>query len=114
MKRGSRAVYRLEPCGRREQHDVESLKQRSGGDLRMPNPSFFLRQICALERLQEHIMQAKFERAKAALRTSSAGLSIAILASTSLIAALALCAPDRALAACGASSCPAGVHAAGG
>jgi hypothetical protein len=58
-------------------------------------------------------MQAKLERGKAAFRTRSPGLSVAILAGAPLIAALALFVPDRALAACGASH-PAGVHAAGG
>ncbi len=51
-------------------------------------------------------MQAKRERGKAAFRMHGVGLSVAILAS----ATLSLSAPDRALAACGASSHPA--HAA--
>jgi hypothetical protein len=55
-------------------------------------------------------MQAKLERGKAAFRMHGVGLSVAILAS----ATLSLSAPDRALAACGGSSHPAGVHAAGG
>jgi hypothetical protein len=58
-------------------------------------------------------MQANLERGKAAFRTRSVGLSVAILAGAPLIAALALFAPDRALAACGGASHPAGVHAAG-
>jgi hypothetical protein len=58
-------------------------------------------------------MQAKLERGKAAFHTHSAGLSIAIFAGVPLIAALTLGAPDRALAACGTASHPAGVHAAG-
>ena len=67
---------------------------------------------CASERLQEDSMQAKLKRGKAAFHTRSAGSSVAILAGASLIAALALCAPDQALAACGGASHPAGVHAA--
>ena len=55
-------------------------------------------------------MQGKLERGKAAFHTQSAGSSFAILAGASLIAALTLWAPDRALAACGASSHPSGVH----
>jgi hypothetical protein len=55
-------------------------------------------------------MQADLKRGKAAFRMRSVGLSVAILAS----ATLSLSAPDRALAACGGSSRPAGVHAAGG
>jgi hypothetical protein len=55
-------------------------------------------------------MQADLKRGKAALRMRAVGLSVAILAS----AMLSLSAPDRALAACGGSSHPAGVHAAGG
>ena len=51
-------------------------------------------------------MQAKLERGKAAFRMHGVGLSVAILAS----ATLSLSAPDRALAACGASSHSAGVH----
>ena len=54
-------------------------------------------------------MQGKLERGKAAFHTRSIG-SLAILAGASLIAALTLGAPDRALAACGASSHPSGVH----
>ena len=54
-------------------------------------------------------MQGKLERGKAAFHTRSIG-SLAILASASLIAALTLGAPDRALAACVASSHPSGVH----
>jgi hypothetical protein len=53
-------------------------------------------------------MQADLKRGKAAFRMRAIGLSVAILAS----ATLSLAAPDRALAACGASSGPAGVHAA--
>ena len=48
-------------------------------------------------------MQAKLERGKAAFRMHGVGLSVAILAS----ATLSLSAPERALAACGASSHPA-------
>jgi len=59
-------------------------------------------------------MQAKLKRGEAAFQTRSVGLSIAIFAGVPLIAALTLGAPDRALAACGASSHPAGIHAAGG
>jgi hypothetical protein len=55
-------------------------------------------------------MQGKLERGKAAFHTQSAGSPVAILAGASLIAALTLGAPDRALAACGASSHPSGVH----
>ena len=51
-------------------------------------------------------MQAKLERGKAAFRMHGVGLSVAILVS----ATLSLSAPNRALAACGASSHPA--HAA--
>lgn len=56
-------------------------------------------------------MQAKFDRGKAALGLRSAGRFVAILAGVPLLATLALSAPDRALAACGASR-PAGTHAA--
>jgi hypothetical protein len=55
-------------------------------------------------------MQANLKRGEAAFHSRSVGLSIAIFAG---VAALALGAPDRALAACGGSSHPAGVHAAG-
>jgi hypothetical protein len=55
-------------------------------------------------------MQADLKRGKAAFRMRGVGLSVAILAS----ATLSLSASDRALAACGASSHPAGVHAAAG
>jgi hypothetical protein len=59
-------------------------------------------------------MQAKLGRGKAAFCTRSVGLSVATLASVPLIAILALCAPDQALAArCGASA-PMGVHPSGG
>ena len=59
-------------------------------------------------------MQAKLKRGEAALPTRSVGLSIAIFVGLPLVAALTLGASDRALAACGGSSHPAGVHAAGG
>ena len=59
-------------------------------------------------------MQAKLKRGEAAFPTRRVGLSIAIFAGVPLIAALTLGAPERALAACGGSSHPAGVHAAGG
>jgi hypothetical protein len=59
-------------------------------------------------------MQAKLKRGEAAFHSRSVGLSIAIFAGVPLIAALTLSAPDRALAACGGSSHPAGIHAAGG
>ena len=59
-------------------------------------------------------MQAKLKRGEAAFHSRSVGLSIAIFAGVPLIAALTLGAPERALAACGGSSHPAGVHAAGG
>jgi hypothetical protein len=52
-------------------------------------------------------MQAKLERGKAAFHVRSL-----LLAGAPLVAALALCAPDQALAACGTVSRPAGVHAA--
>jgi len=55
-------------------------------------------------------MQADLKRGNAAFRMRRVGLSVAVLAG----AALSLSAPDRALAACGGSSHPAGVHAAGG
>jgi hypothetical protein len=51
-------------------------------------------------------MQTNLRRGNAAFRTRNIGLSVAILAS----ATLSLSAPDRALAACGGSSHPAGVH----
>jgi hypothetical protein len=54
-------------------------------------------------------MQADLTRGNAAFRMRCVGLSVAVLAG----AALSLSAPDRALAACGASH-PAGVHAAAG
>ena len=54
-------------------------------------------------------MQGKLERGKAAFHTRSIG-SLAILAGASLIAALTLGAPDRALASFVASSHPSGVH----
>jgi hypothetical protein len=47
---------------------------------------------------------------KAAFRMRGIGLSIAVLAGATLL----LFAPDKALATCGGSSRPAGVHAAGG
>jgi hypothetical protein len=53
-------------------------------------------------------MQADIKRGNAAFRIRGVGLSVAILAS----ATLSLSAPERALAACGGSSHPAGVHAA--
>jgi hypothetical protein len=55
-------------------------------------------------------MQAKLKRGEAAFHSRSIGLSIAIFAGVPLIAAFTLGAPDRALAACGGSSHPAGVH----
>lgn len=58
-------------------------------------------------------MQSNLERGMAASRVRSVGRFVAILAGVPLIAVLALCAPDRALAACGATH-PAGVHAGGG
>ncbi|MGH6798362.1 MAG: hypothetical protein ACREDI_08270, partial [Roseiarcus sp.] len=58
-------------------------------------------------------MQSNLECGKAASGVRSVGRFVAILAGVPLVAALALCAPDRALAACGASH-PAGVHATGG
>jgi hypothetical protein len=54
-------------------------------------------------------MQTKLERGKAALRARGLGLSVAVLASVTL----SLSFPHRALAACGGSSRPASVHAAG-
>jgi hypothetical protein len=56
-------------------------------------------------------MQANLHRGKAALGLRGAGRFVAILAGVPLLATLALSAPDRALAACGASR-PAGTHAA--
>jgi hypothetical protein len=53
-------------------------------------------------------MQTNLKRGNAAFRIRGVGLSVAILAS----ATLSLSAPERALAACGGSSHPAGVHAA--
>ncbi len=58
-------------------------------------------------------MQAKLKRGEPAFHTRSVGLSVAILAGAPLIAVLTLVAPDPALAACGTSSHPAGVHTAG-
>ena len=55
-------------------------------------------------------MQAKLERGKAAFRMHGVGLSVVILAG----ATLSLSAPDRAQAACGASSHPAHAAATGG
>jgi hypothetical protein len=55
-------------------------------------------------------MRTNLRRGNATFRMRCVGLSLAILAS----ATLSLSATDRALAACGASSRPAGVHAAGG
>ncbi len=52
-------------------------------------------------------MQADLKRGTAAFRIRDIGLSVAILAS----ATVSLYPSDRALAACGASSRPAGVHA---
>ena len=54
-------------------------------------------------------MQADLKHGKAAFRMRSVGLSVALFAS----ATFSLSAPDRALAACGGSSRPAGIHAAG-
>jgi hypothetical protein len=59
-------------------------------------------------------MQAKLKRGEAAFPARSVGLSVAIFAGLPLVAALTFGAPDRALAACGGSSHPAGIHAAGG
>jgi hypothetical protein len=53
-------------------------------------------------------MQTNLKRGAAAFRIRGVGLSVAILAS----ATLSLSTPERALAACGGSSRPAGVHAA--
>jgi hypothetical protein len=59
-------------------------------------------------------MQAELKRGGAASGVRSIGRSLAILAGVPLIATLALCAPDRALAAqCGGGG-PTGVHAAPG
>ncbi|HZZ25738.1 MAG TPA: hypothetical protein VFE60_25710 [Roseiarcus sp.] len=58
-------------------------------------------------------MQANFKRGKATPGVRSVGRSVGILAGVPVIATLALCTPNAALAACGASH-PAGVHAAGG
>src|SRR5277367_5800117 len=96
-------------CG--TDHKLVSLRGLTG-PLAKPNLSSRAPD-CALERLQEDIMQADLKRGKAASGVRSVGRSVVILAGVPLIATLALCAPDRALAACGASS-PAGVHAAGG
>ena len=52
-------------------------------------------------------MQTKLERGKAAFHIRSV-----LLAGPPLIAALALCAPQQALAGCGALSHPSGAHAA--
>ena len=68
-----------------------------------PSLAFFLRQTSAWSNCRRISMQAKLERGKAAFRMHGVGLSVAILAS----ATLSLSAPDRALAACGASSHPA-------
>ncbi len=54
-------------------------------------------------------MQTKLVRGKAAFHIRNT-----ILTGAPLIAALALCAPDQAIAACGVVSHPAGVHAASG
>jgi hypothetical protein len=67
----------------------------------------------AMKRLQEDIMQANLKRGKAASGARSAGPFVAILAGVPLIATLAICAPDRALAACGATH-PGVVHSAAG
>jgi hypothetical protein len=53
-------------------------------------------------------MQTNLKCGNAAFRTRTIGLSVAILAG----ATLSLAAPERALAACGGSSHPAGIHAA--
>jgi hypothetical protein len=58
-------------------------------------------------------MQANFKRGEAAPGVRSVGRSVGILAGVPVIATLALCTPNAALAACGASH-PAPVHAAGG
>ena len=58
-------------------------------------------------------MQANLNRGKAASGVRSVSRSVGILAGVPVIATLALCTPNAALAACGASH-PAGVHAAGG
>ena len=49
-------------------------------------------------------MQTKLKRGKAAFHIRGVGLSVAILAGAPLAAAVALFAPEQALAACGASS----------
>jgi hypothetical protein len=61
-----------------------------------------------LERLQEDIMQDRLERGGAASGVRSIS-RLAFFAGVSLIAGLALSAPQAALAACGTSH-PAGVH----
>lgn len=58
-------------------------------------------------------MQGNLERGMAASGVRSAARSVTILVGVPLIATLALCAPGRALAACGATH-PAGVHATAG
>jgi hypothetical protein len=67
-----------------------------------------------LERLQEEIMQANLESGKAVSDARRVGPIVAFLAGVSLVTTLALCAPEKALAAtaCGATH-PGGVHAAG-
>jgi hypothetical protein len=54
-------------------------------------------------------MQTNLKRGKAASRVRSASLSVAILASASIVATFSFFVPNPALAACGASH-PAGVH----
>src|SRR6202042_1399305 len=87
---------------------VQSRTRELRGDCPAYGPSlaFFLRQTCASERLQEDTMQTNLKRGNAAFRMRGVGLSLAILASTTL----SLSAPDRALAGCGGASRPAGVR----
>jgi hypothetical protein len=56
-------------------------------------------------------MQTILKRGSAASRVRSAGLSVAIVASASIVATFSFFVPNSALAACGASH-PAGVHTA--
>jgi hypothetical protein len=57
-------------------------------------------------------MQINLKRGKAALRARSAGLSVAIFASASIVATFSFFVPNPALAACGGASHSAGVHTA--
>jgi hypothetical protein len=82
---------------------VDAAVQQAQPKVRAPD--------CASKQSQENVMEVNLKLNKAAPGTRGFGRFIGTLAGLPLLATLAFCAPDRALAACGASH-PAGVHAA--